>query len=117
MKTKKILTALLTALVLAVLAYFAADTPFFTWQEPLERASLQSVDDGQQLSFSYSGDALTLHGAGSDVTAYGLTLEGMAEIPEGRAASFPADSLGTLAAVRDAYTADLDGDGIPDGLQ
>ena len=90
MKTKKILTALLTALVLAVLAYFAADIPFFTWQEPLERASLQSVDDGQQLSFSYSGDALTLHGAGSDVTAYGLTLEGMAEIPEGRAASFPA---------------------------
>ena len=112
MKTKKILTAALAALVFAVLAYFAAEIPFFTWREPLERASLQSADDGQQLSFSYSGDALTLHGAGSDVTAYGLTLEGMAEIPEGSAASFPGDCLGTLAAVRDPYTADLDKDGI-----
>ena len=112
MKKKRILIAVLAALLLAVLAYFAADVPFFTWQEPMERASLQSVNDGEQLSFSYSGDELTLHGASEDVTVYGLTLGGMAEIPGGSASSFPEDSLGTLAAVRQAYQADTNNDGI-----
>lgn len=112
MKKKRILIAVLAALLLVVLAYFAADVPFFTWQEPLERASLQSVNDGEQLAFSYGGDVLTLHGASEDVTVYGLTLGGMAEIPGGSASSFPEDSLGTLAAVRQAYQADTNNDGI-----
>ena len=102
MRKNRLFTALLTALVLSVLAYFAADIPFFTWREPLERASLRSVNDGEPLSFSYSGDALTLHGAGENVTVYGLTLGGIAEIPGGSASSFPEDSLGTMAAVRQA---------------
>ena len=112
MRNNRLFTAVLTALVLSVLAYFAADIPFFTWREPLERASLRSVNDGEPLSFSYSGDALTLHGAGENVTVYGLTLGGIAEIPGGRASSFPEDSLGTMAAVRQAYQADTNNDGI-----
>ena len=113
MRNNRLFTAVLTALVLSVLAYFAADIPFFTWREPLERASLRSVNDGEPLSFSYSGDALTLHGAGENVTVYGLTLGGMAEISGGSASSFPEDSLGTIAAVRQAYQADTNNDGIP----
>ncbi len=116
MKKNRIPAAVLTALILAALAYFAADIPFFTWREPLERASLRSVNDGEPLAFSYTGDALTLHGAGGDVTVYGLTLGGMAEIPGGSASSFPEDSLGTLAAVRQAYQADTNNDGIPETL-
>lgn len=112
MRNNRLFTAVLTALVLSVLAYFAADIPFFTWREPLERASLRSVNDGEPLSFSYSGDALTLHGAGENVTVYGLTLGGMAEISGGSASSFPEDSLGTMAAVRQAYQADTNNDGI-----
>ena len=112
MRKNRLFTALLTALVLSVLAYFAADIPFFTWREPLERASLRSVNDGEPLSFSYSGDAMTLHGAGEDVTVYGLTLGGIAEIPGGSASSFPEDSLGTIAAVRQAYQADTNNDGL-----
>lgn len=112
MRNNRLFTVVLTALVLSVLAYFAADIPFFTWREPLERASLRSVNDGEPLSFSYSGDALTLHGAGENVTVYGLTLGGMAEISGGSASSFPEDSLGTMAAVRQAYQADTNNDGI-----
>ena len=111
---KKKLLAVLAALALAALAFFAADIPFYPYAEPLERASLSSANDGRTLSFSYTGDAITLHGASNDVTVYGLTLEGMAVIPHGEAASFPADSLGTLAAVKAEYTADTNGDGIPE---
>lgn len=113
MKTtwKKRLIAIAAALLLGLLAYFAADIPFYTYQEPLERASLQSLSDGEPLSFTYSSDAVTLHGA-DQTTVYGLTLSGMAVIPNGQASSFPADSLGTLAAVKEAYTADTDGDGV-----
>ena len=108
---KKRLIAIAAALLLGLLAYFAADIPFYPYQEPLERASLQSVSDGEPLAFTYSSDAITLHGA-DHVTVYGLTLSGMAVIPNGQAASFPADSLGTLAAVKEPYTADTNGDGI-----
>ena len=109
---KKKIAAVLGALALAVLAFFAADIPFYPYQDPLERASLQSLDDEKPLAFSYTGDDVTLHGASGGVAVYGLTLEGMAEVPDGKADSFPADSLGTLAAVRPAYRADTDGDGI-----
>ena len=108
---KKKLLAGLAVLALSALAYFAADIPFYPFQEPLDRASLQSVNDGELLAFSYAGDAITLHGASGGVSVYGLTLEGMAEIPNGKTDSFPTESLGTLAAVRNAYQADTDGDG------
>ena len=109
---KKKLLAALAALALAALAFFAADIPFYPYAEPQERASLSSENDDQVLSFSYTGDAITLHGTSNDVTVYGLTLEGMAVIPNGEASSFPADSLGTLAAVKAEYIADTNGDGI-----
>ena len=109
---KKKLLAALSILILAALSYFAANIPFFVYKEPLERASLRSSNDGKALSFSYNGDAITLHGASGDVIVYGLTLNGMATITEKKADSFPSDSLGTLAAVRKAYQSDTDGDGI-----
>ncbi|MBR2257498.1 MAG: 4Fe-4S dicluster domain-containing protein [Blautia sp.] len=105
-------TLWITALVLFVLAFFAADIPFYVFQAPLERASLHSSYDGLPLTFSYEGDNLTLHGASSDVTVYGLTSEGIARIPDGESSSFPESSLGTLAAVRAGYSQDTDGDGI-----
>ena len=108
---RKRLIAVVTAILLAALAYFAADISFYTFRDPLERASLQSINDDIPLSFTYSSDAVTLHGA-DQATVYGLTLSGMAVIPDGQASSFPADSLGTLAAVREPYTADTNGDGI-----
>ena len=32
----------------------AADVPFYTWEDSLERASLTTVQDGEPLAFSYS---------------------------------------------------------------
>ena len=52
---KKKLLAVLAALALAALAFFAADIPFYPYAEPLERASLSSANDGRTLSFSYTG--------------------------------------------------------------
>ncbi len=37
---KKKIVAVLGALALATLAFFAADIPFYPYQDPLERASL-----------------------------------------------------------------------------
>ena len=102
--------AVCIAAALMLLAWFAADIPFYTFDEPLSRASLTSVADGEPLSFTYENDVITLHGA-EGATVYGLTLSGVAEIPGGQADGFPSDSLGALAAVKPAYQADTDGDG------
>ena len=69
--TKRILFAVF-AIALCVAAYFAADLAFFQYDDPLERASLTIVNDGEDLSFTYDNDAITLHG-GDNTTAYALT--------------------------------------------
>ena len=107
--------AICVAAALALLAWFAADIPFYTFEEPLSRASLTSVMDGEALSFTYENDAITLHGA-ENATVYGLTLSGVAEIPNGQADGFPSDSLGALAAVKPAYQADTDGDDVAEAV-
>ncbi len=100
----------LLAAALALLAWFAADVPFYTWEDPLARASLTTVQDGGLLAFSYTDDAITLHG-GEGATVYALTGEGLVEITDGEADSLPENRLGTLAAVKPAYMDDTDGDG------
>ncbi|MBR6890537.1 MAG: hypothetical protein IKN05_06065, partial [Clostridia bacterium] len=55
-----LLAGLLTA-ALALLAWFAADVPFYTWEDPLARASLTTVQDGEALAFTYTDDAVALH--------------------------------------------------------
>ena len=39
----------LVAAGLALLAWFAAGVPFYTWEDSLERASLTTVQDGEPL--------------------------------------------------------------------
>lgn len=100
------------AVLLCVLSYFAADLPFFTFDEPLERALLTTVQDGDALSFTYANDALTLHTGGAEVTVYALTYSGAAVVEGGSAPSFPADSMGSFAAVAAPEIRDADGDGL-----
>ena len=57
----------------------------------------------------YTDDAITLHG-GEGAVVYALTEAGLAEMTDGD--SLPEDCLGTLAAVKPAYVADTDGDGV-----
>ena len=99
----------LLAAALALLAWFAADVPFYTWEDPLARASLTTVQDGGSLAFSYTDDAITLHG-GEGAAIYALTEAELVEMTDGD--SLPEDCLGTLAAVKPAYVADTDGDGV-----
>ena len=105
----------LVAAGLALLAWFAADVPFYTWEDSLERASLTTVQDGEPLAFSYSDDAITLHG-GEDATAYALTEAGFVELSNGDADGLPEDCLGTLAAVKPVYVADTDSDGVTESV-
>ena len=108
---KKTIRSLLLALALFLLAWFAADIPFYPYADPLTRASLAFKSDDAPLSFTYSNDAITLHGAG-DADVYALALDGMKEIDETSLDSLPADLLGSFAAVLPAYNADTDGDGV-----
>ena len=55
MKKERILIAVLAALALVVLAYFAADVPFYTYPETGVTASLQSETD-TELTFSVAGN-------------------------------------------------------------
>ena len=41
------------AVALCAAAYFAADLGFFQYDDPLERATLNVVNDGEALSFTY----------------------------------------------------------------
>ena len=108
-KTKRTVLFVLFTVVLCAAAYFAADLPFFQYDDPLARASLTVAEDGEDLSFTYENDAITLHG-GSGAAVYALTTEGTAAIGEAYTASLPADFLGSFAAVSTA-TEDTDGDG------
>lgn len=103
--------AVCVAVALAVLAWFAANIPFYTFEEPLSRASLSTVDDGEALSFTYENDAITLHGA-ENAAVYVLTDGGVTVVESGSLNSLPENGLGALAAVRSAYQADTDGDGV-----
>ena len=108
---KKAIRPALLALVLFLLAWFAADIPFYPYTDPLERASLQVLSDGEAMAFSYSNDAITLHGA-EDAQVYALALDGMREIDEANLDALSSDLLGSFAAVLPAYSADADGDGV-----
>ena len=112
---KKPIRAALAALVLALLAWFAADVSFYPYADPLTRASLHLEADGEPLSFSYSNDAITLHSA-SGAEVYALALDGMTEIDEASPDSLSADMLGSFAAVLPAYRADTDGDGAAESV-
>ena len=105
----------LLAAALALLAWFAANVPFYTWEDPLVRASLTTVQDGEPLAFSYSDDAITLYG-GEGATVYALTEAGLVEIADGETDSLPENCLGTLAAVKPVYSADTDGDGVTESV-
>ncbi len=110
----------LFAVALCVLAYFAADLPFFSYRDPLERASLSvSSDSGTALSFTYGNDAITLRTAeGQTVSLYALTIDGITalEAEAGTAQPLSALDLGSFAAVADAVQADTDGDGMEETL-
>ena len=109
-RMKRGLAAGLLAVALALLAWFASNMPFYTWADPLERASLTTVRDGEALAFSYADDAITLQG-GEGTAVYALTGAGLVELANGEADRLPGDCLGTLAAVKPAYQSDTDGDG------
>jgi hypothetical protein len=51
-RMKQGLAAGLLAAALALVAWFAVDIPFYTWSDPLERASLTTLWDDEALSFS-----------------------------------------------------------------
>ena len=109
-RMKRGLAAGLLTVALALLAWFASNMPFYTWADPLERASLTTVRDGEALAFSYADDAITLQG-GEGTAVYALTGAGLVELANGEADRLPGDCLGTLAAVMPAYQSDTDGDG------
>ena len=96
--TKRILFAVF-AIALCVAAYFAADLAFFQYDDPLERASLTIVNDGEDLSFTYDNDAITLHG-GDNTTVYALTYGGTAVVTDAYTENLPSDFMGSFAAVQ-----------------
>ncbi|GEM_PF-6466879 len=96
--TKRILFAVF-AIALCVAAYFAADLAFFQYDDPLERASLTIVNDGEDLSFTYDNDAITLHG-GDNTTVYALTYSGTAVVTDAYTENLPSDFMGSFAAVQ-----------------
>ena len=103
------------AVVLCVAAYFAADLAFFQYDDPLERASLSVVNDGEALSFTYDNDAITLH-AGENTTVYALTTGGVTVVENSYTESLPANFRGSFAAVRTDVSADTNGDGVAENV-
>lgn len=96
--TKRILFAVF-AIALCVAAYFAADLAFFQYDDPLARASLSIVDDGEDLSFTYENDDITLHGS-ENTTVYALTYGGTAVVTDDYTENLPSDFMGSFAAVQ-----------------
>ena len=87
------------AVALCAAAYFAADLAFFQYDDPLERASLSIVNDGEDLSFTYENDDITLH-SGNGTKVYALTTNGVVEVKDDYTESFPSNFLGSFAAVQ-----------------
>ena len=103
------------AVALCAAAYFAADLAFFQYDDPLERATLSVVNDGEALSFTYDNDAITLHG-GDNTTVYALTMGGTAVVEDTYSESFPSDFSGSFAAVQTGIREDTDGDGVKEDI-
>ena len=103
------------AVALCATAYFAADLAFFQYDDPLERATLSVVNDGEALSFTYDNDAITLHG-GDNTTVYALTMGGTAVVEDTYSESFPSDFSGSFAAVQTGIREDTDGDGVKEDI-
>lgn len=94
---EKILFAVF-AVALCAVAYFAADLAFFQYDDPLKRASLNVINDSEELSFTYENDAITLHG-GDNTTLYALTSGGTTVVEGKEYSSLPSSFLGSFAAV------------------
>ena len=103
------------AVALCAAAYFAADLAFFQYDDPLERATLNVVNDGEALSFTYENDAITLH-SGENTTVYALTMGGTAVVEDTYTESFPSDFSGSFAAVQTGIREDTDGDGVKEDI-
>lgn len=87
------------AVALCAAAYFAADLAFFQYDDPLERASLSIVNDGEDLSFTYENDDITLH-SGKGTKVYALTTNGVVKVKDDYTESFPSNFLGSFAAIQ-----------------
>ena len=94
---EKILFAVF-AVALCAVAYFAADLAFFQYDDPLKRASLNVINDSEELSFTYENDAITLHG-GDNTTLYALTSGGTTVVEGKKYSSLPSNFLGSFAAI------------------
>ena len=110
----KILFAVFAAALCAT-AYFAADLAFFQYDDPLARASLSVVNDGEPLSFTYDNDAITLH-TGENTTVYALTMGGTSVVDSSFTESLPSDFSGSFAAVQTGIREDTDGDGVKEDI-
>lgn len=86
------------AVALCAAAYFAADLAFFQYDDPLKRASLNVINDSEDLSFTYKNDAITLHG-GDNTTLYALTSGGTTVVEGKEYSSLPSNFLGSFVAV------------------
>ena len=103
------------AVALCVAAYFAADLAFFQYDDPVERATLSVVNDGEALSFTYDNDAVTLH-SGDNTTVYALTYSGTAVVENTYIESLPSDFAGSFAAVQTGIREDTNGDGVTENV-
>ena len=103
------------AVALCVAAYFAADLAFFQYDDPVERATLSVVNDGEALSFTYDKDAVTLH-SGDNTTVYALTYSGTAVVENTYIESLPSDFAGSFAAVQTGIREDTNGDGVTENV-
>ena len=92
---EKILFAVF-AVALCAVAYFAADLAFFQYDDPLKRASLNVINDSEELSFTYENDAITLHG-GDNTTLYALTSGGTTVVEGKEYSSLPSSFLSSFA--------------------
>lgn len=86
------------AVALCAVAYFAADLAFFQYDDPLKLASLNVINDSEELSFTYENDAITLHG-GDNTKLYALTSGGTTVVEGKEYSSLPSNFLGSFAAI------------------
>lgn len=111
---KYVRIAILTSLVLCLLAYFALNIPFFEFEDALARASLTtSVSEDGTLKFTYDGDAIILQASDAqDIAAYALTVDGTTALEQTELDALTEDYMGSFAAVAAGQSADTDEDGV-----